>query len=136
VENRGKFLQQESFRRLATVIHEDTDPCGCSGEESEEDVDEAMSIAASDVLSKIAGSSSATSGKVQITPLVALRTRGKAKALEPLKKQPQVTSKSTPVKPQTIRRGSTLKPKQTSLLDKSRSSSPQTVTQRPAPGPQ
>jgi len=135
VENRGKFLQRESTRRLATVIYEDKDPSNCSDDGSEDEVDEAMSITASETLSKLAGSSDVAGGKTQTTPPLALRTRGKAKVSEPLKKLTQPTSKSTPVKLQPSRKGSLIKQKQPLLSDKSCSSSPQTAALKSAPGP-
>ena len=133
--NRRKMVQQEPMRRFATAVHEDTDPSEESEGDSEDDVDEAMSIAPSDALSKMAGSSNTPTRKIQITPPLALRTRGKTRAPETKKPTSQATPRLSTSKPPSTQKGTTIKGKIPSLLERGRSSSPQPATQRPAPGP-
>jgi len=129
------MVQQEPMRRFATAVHEDTDPSEESEGDSEDDVDEAMSIAPSDALSKMAGSSNTPTRKIQITPPLALRTRGKTRAPETKKPTSQATPRLSTSKPPSTQKGTTIKGKIPSLLERGRSSSPQPATQRPAPGP-
>jgi len=135
IEAIGIVINKKLTRQLDTVVHEESGPSDYSGEESNDDEDEAISIAASDAISKLAGSSSTSAPKSKATPPLAMRTRGKIRNPEPQKAQSQQPSKATPSKIQATRRGSTLKSKQPSILDQGRSTSPQNPPQRTAPGP-
>jgi len=75
IEAIGIVINKESIRQLDTVVHEESGPSDYSGEESNDDVDEAISIAASDAMSKLAGSSSTSAPKSKTTPPLAMRTR-------------------------------------------------------------
>jgi len=135
IEALGIAINKESIRQLDTVVHEESEPSDSSDEESNGDMDEAMSITASEALSKLAGSSATSAPRSKTIPPLAMRTRGKIRNPEPQKVQSQQSFKATPSKTQATRRGSALKSKQPSLLDQGRSASPQNPPQRPAPGP-
>ena len=115
---------KRSPRRLTTTVHEESDPFVSASEGSDDDINDAVSIAATYTLSKTAGSSGVTRKPAQNTPPLSSRTRGRSKVADATQKRTQSIPKPNPQKPQVSKRAQSTTSKQSSLLEQRWGSSP------------